>query len=63
MISLIDRSTVREEKLQRTGGFDARNPKLISLLFNEAMNNQDIDTLSDLMTEDHTFIDRELSSS
>jgi len=42
---------------------NTRDPKLISLLFNEAIKNQDIDTLSDLMTEDHTFIDRELSSS
>ena len=38
---------------------NTRDPKLISLLFNEAINNQDIDALSALMTEDHTFIDRE----
>jgi predicted SnoaL-like aldol condensation-catalyzing enzyme len=38
---------------------NTRDPKLISLLFNEAINNQDVDALSALMTEDHTFIDRE----
>lgn len=36
----------------------SRDPKLIALLFNECINNQDIIGLSNLMTEDHTFIDR-----
>jgi ketosteroid isomerase-like protein len=34
-----------------------RDPKLIVLQFNECINNQDLEGLSDLMTEDHTFID------
>ena len=36
-----------------------RDPKLIVLLFNECINNKDIERLSSLMTEDHIFIDRE----
>ena len=36
-----------------------KDPKLIALLFNECINNQDVDGLARLMTEDHTFIDRE----
>lgn len=36
-----------------------RDPKLTTLLFNECINNQDIQGLSDLMTEDHKFIDRQ----
>lgn len=35
-----------------------RDPKLTALLFNEHINNQDIKSLSNMMTEDHTFIDR-----
>ena len=35
------------------------DPKLTALQFNEYINNQDIAGLSSLMTEDHTFIDRE----
>ncbi|MFW9853754.1 MAG: hypothetical protein ACFFFG_01745 [Candidatus Thorarchaeota archaeon] len=35
-----------------------RNPKLIVLLFNEYINNQDIDGLVNPMTGDHRFIDR-----
>ena len=35
------------------------DPKLTALKFNECINQQDIDGLSNLMTEDHTFIDRE----
>jgi ketosteroid isomerase-like protein len=35
-----------------------RDPKLTALQFNECINSQDIQGLSDLMTEDHTFIDR-----
>jgi ketosteroid isomerase-like protein len=34
------------------------DPKLTALQFNEYINRQDIDGLSSLMTEDHTFIDR-----
>jgi len=34
-----------------------RDPKLIVLLFNECINKQDIEGLSELMTEDHVFID------
>ena len=33
--------------------------KLIALQFNECINNQDIEGLARLMTEDHTFVDRE----
>ena len=36
-----------------------RDPKLIALLFNECINNRDIQGLSNLMTEDHKFIDRQ----
>lgn len=36
-----------------------KDPKLTALQFNECINNQDIKGLSSLMTEDHTFIDRE----
>ncbi len=35
------------------------DPKLTALQFNEYINNQDIVGLSSLMTEDHTFIDRD----
>jgi ketosteroid isomerase-like protein len=35
------------------------DPKLIALQFNECINRQDVDGLAELMTEDHTFIDRE----
>lgn len=35
-----------------------KDPKLTALQFNECINNQDIIGLSNLMTEDHTFIDR-----
>jgi predicted SnoaL-like aldol condensation-catalyzing enzyme len=34
------------------------DPKLTALQFNEYINRQDIDGLSSLMTEGHTFIDR-----
>ena len=33
-----------------------RDPKLIALLFNECINNQDLDGLYSLMTEDHACI-------
>jgi ketosteroid isomerase-like protein len=36
-----------------------KDPKLIALQFNEYINKQDIKGLSNLMTEDHTFIERE----
>jgi len=36
-----------------------RDPKLIALLFNECITNRDIDGLAELMTDDHTFIDRD----
>jgi predicted SnoaL-like aldol condensation-catalyzing enzyme len=36
-----------------------KDPKLTALQFNEYINSQDIKGLSGLMTEDHTFIDRE----
>lgn len=38
---------------------DLKDPKLVALQFNEYINNQDINGLTNLMTEDHTFIDRE----
>ena len=34
-----------------------RDPKLIALLFNERINNLDLEGLVNLMTDDHTFID------
>jgi len=37
---------------------NTRDPKLIAILFNECINNQDLQGLSDLMTEDHLFVDR-----
>ena len=33
-----------------------RDPKLTALLFNECINNQDIDGLVALMTEDHSLV-------
>jgi hypothetical protein len=36
-----------------------RDPKLTALLFNERINAHDVDGLSALMTDEHTFIDRE----
>jgi ketosteroid isomerase-like protein len=38
---------------------NSRDAKLIALLFNECINNQDIKGLSRLMSEDHTLIVRE----
>ncbi len=38
---------------------DSRDPKLTALMFNECINARDLDGLSALMTDDHTFIDRE----
>lgn len=37
----------------------ARDPKLTALLFNECINNQDVEGLSRLMSDDHTLIVRE----
>jgi ketosteroid isomerase-like protein len=37
---------------------NVKDPKLVALQFNECINNQDIEGLTNLMTEDHTFIDR-----
>ena len=33
-----------------------RDPKLTALLFNECINNQDVDSLVALMTEDHSLV-------
>jgi predicted SnoaL-like aldol condensation-catalyzing enzyme len=38
---------------------NTKDPKLIALQFNDCINNQDLDGLTRLMTEDHAFIDRE----
>jgi ketosteroid isomerase-like protein len=35
-----------------------KDPKLTALQFNEYINAHDVRGLSNLMTEDHTFIDR-----
>lgn len=63
--------TARQEKaIQRTRlksclydkssyTMNVKDSKLIALQFNEYINSQDIDGLARLMTEDHTFIDRE----
>ncbi|MFX0171112.1 MAG: hypothetical protein ACFE9L_04265 [Candidatus Hodarchaeota archaeon] len=37
---------------------NVKDPKLVALQFNEYINNQDIKGLTNLMTKDHTFIDR-----
>ncbi|MFX1495981.1 MAG: hypothetical protein ACFFBH_00495 [Promethearchaeota archaeon] len=37
---------------------NSRDPKLIALLFNDCINNQDIKGITNLMTKDHVFIDR-----
>jgi ketosteroid isomerase-like protein len=36
---------------------DEKDPKLVVLEFNQCINNQDIEGLAKLMTDDHTFID------
>ena len=38
---------------------NSRDPKLIALLFNECINDKDLNGLTRLMSEDHAFIDRE----
>lgn len=35
------------------------DPQQVVLLFNECINNQDLDGMAALMTDDHTFIDRD----
>jgi len=47
--------------MDQTGeaSMNLKDPKLTALQFNEYINNQDIQGLASLMTEDHTFIDRE----
>ena len=34
-----------------------RDPKIIALLYNEQINDQNVEGLAELMTEDHVFID------
>lgn len=38
---------------------NSKDPKLTALLFNECINNQDVECLSRLMSKDHTLIVRE----
>ena len=38
---------------------NSKDPKLVPLQFNECINNQDLDALALLMTDDHAFIDHE----
>ena len=38
---------------------NSKDPKLIAIQFNECINNHDLAGLGRLMTDDHTFIDRE----
>ena len=38
---------------------NSKDPKLVALQFNECINNQDLNGLALLMTDDHAFIDRE----
>jgi predicted SnoaL-like aldol condensation-catalyzing enzyme len=38
---------------------NTKDPKLTALMFNECINSQDIENLSILMSEDHSFIDRD----
>ena len=38
---------------------NTKDPKLTALMFNECINSQDIEKLSILMSEDHSFIDRD----
>ena len=38
---------------------NTRDPKIVALLFNECINNQDLEGLSRLMSNDHAFIDSE----
>ena len=37
---------------------NSRDPKLTALMFNECINCRDLEGLTDLMTDGHTFIDR-----
>jgi hypothetical protein len=38
---------------------NSKDPKLVALQFNECINNQDLNGLAMLMSDDHAFIDRE----
>jgi hypothetical protein len=38
---------------------NSKDPKFVALQFNECINNQDLNALARLMTDDHAFIDRE----
>lgn len=38
---------------------NSKDPKLVALQFNECINNQDLNGLTLLMTDDHAFIDSE----
>lgn len=38
---------------------NSRDPKITALEFNECITRHDVEALSRLMTEDHTFVDRE----
>jgi ketosteroid isomerase-like protein len=45
-------------EVSKPGGYiQMRDPKSVVLAFNEFINKRDIDGLSAMMTEDHTFID------
>ena len=35
------------------------DPKLVAMLFNEQINHRDLEALTEMMTDDHTFIDSE----
>ncbi len=41
------------------GRMSKRDPKLIALLFNECINNQDLEGLARLMHDEHAFVDRD----
>ena len=38
---------------------NSKDPKLVAVQFNECINNRDLNGLEQLMTEDHSFIDRD----
>ena len=40
-------------------GIGAADPKSIAVAFNDSINSHDLDGLSALMTDDHTFTDTE----
>ncbi len=53
------RTLVSSHKYSSRFSMNSRDPKLIALQFNECINHQDLTGLSLLMTDDHTFIDRD----